>query len=164
MIAYVIERLRNQVDNIIISANQDIPRYKEFGYPVIPDLAEFKDNGPLAGIISCARHVENTELLQITTCDSPFLPPNLTKKLLSSLSDKTSIAVPFDGQRLQPLHMLMPYSASKSLAEFLNNNMRSVNQWLDTQNIQTVDFSNEKDNFFNINTLDDLSKSQHNHS
>ena len=37
LMQHVIERLRPQVDRVLINANQNLERYAEFGCPVVPD-------------------------------------------------------------------------------------------------------------------------------
>ena len=51
LVAHVIAALEPQVENIIISANRDLDRYTEFGYPVVTDTLP-DHPGPLAGILS----------------------------------------------------------------------------------------------------------------
>ena len=58
LIQHVIERIQQQVSNIIISANRNISDYANFGFEVyeddIPDFA-----GPLAGILRALEHCQN---------------------------------------------------------------------------------------------------------
>ena len=51
MIAHVIDRVKPQVNQILINANRNQTRYAEFGFPVIADLEQGYP-GPLAGMIS----------------------------------------------------------------------------------------------------------------
>ena len=51
ILAYVIERLKPQVAELIISANGDPARFSAFGLPVVVDRLGFYA-GPLAGILA----------------------------------------------------------------------------------------------------------------
>src|SRR5687767_6407237 len=79
MVAWAIERLAPQVDEILINANQNLATYGAFGHRVIPDeIGGFA--GPLAGLhrgLSEAKH----DLVATTPCDSPFLPRDLVSRL-----------------------------------------------------------------------------------
>jgi molybdopterin-guanine dinucleotide biosynthesis protein A len=70
MVAWVVERLAPQVDEVLINANQNGERYAEFGHRVVPDqIPDFA--GPLAGLhaaLSAAAH----PLVATAPCDSPF--------------------------------------------------------------------------------------------
>ena len=49
LIEHVIERLKPQVEEILINANREIAQYQAFGYTVLQDeIQEFL--GPLAGL------------------------------------------------------------------------------------------------------------------
>src|SRR5262245_9930310 len=88
MVAWVIERLAPQVDEVLINANQNLPVYGGFGYRVIPDeIGGFA--GPLAGLqrgLTEARH----ELVATVPCDSPFLPGNLIARLRAAMDGRGS--------------------------------------------------------------------------
>jgi len=51
ILAHVIERLKPQVAELIISANGDPARFSAFGLPVVEDRLDFYA-GPLAGIFA----------------------------------------------------------------------------------------------------------------
>jgi molybdopterin-guanine dinucleotide biosynthesis protein A len=38
LVQWVLERLAPQVGTVLINANQNLARYGEFGYPVLPDV------------------------------------------------------------------------------------------------------------------------------
>ena len=67
LVAWVLERLAPQVDEILISANQNLEHYRSFGHPVLPDeVGGFA--GPLAGLeraLASARH----DLVVTSPCD-----------------------------------------------------------------------------------------------
>ncbi|MGE5945425.1 MAG: molybdenum cofactor guanylyltransferase MobA, partial [Betaproteobacteria bacterium] len=82
--AWVVDRLRPQVDHLLINANQNRERYAEFGCPVVADeIPDFA--GPLAGL-HAALSAATTPLVATAPCDSPFLPETLVSRLFSALT------------------------------------------------------------------------------
>src|SRR4051812_10033640 len=83
MVAWVLERLTPQVDEVLINANQNLDTYATFDHRVVPDeIGGFA--GPLAGLhrgLTEARHA----LVATVPCDSPFLPEDLVRRLRSAL-------------------------------------------------------------------------------
>lgn len=159
LIEYVIKRLQPQVDSIVISCNRNLSSYQQFGYKLVRDNAKepsFVFNGPLAGILSGLACI-NSEFSLIVPCDNPDLPTQLASRLFHELiHSRTDIAVPHDGQRMQPLYLLLKTSLLPQLNHFYAQGGRSVIKWLETQKITEVDFSMQGDCFKNINTPDDL--------
>ena len=88
MVAWVVERLAPQVDELLINANQNGERYAAFGHRVVPDrIPDFA--GPLAGLhaaLSAAAH----PLVATAPCDSPFLPEDLISRLFLALTARKS--------------------------------------------------------------------------
>ena len=86
MVAWAIARLKPQVDEIVINANQNLELYAAFGFRVVPDeIGGFA--GPLAGLhagLSAATH----PLAATVPCDSPFLPADLVSRLKNALKEK----------------------------------------------------------------------------
>jgi len=73
MVEQVLERLRPQVDELIINANRNGERYAAFGYPVFADEIEaLPDRSPACTpVLSRASH----PLVATAPCDSPSCPP-----------------------------------------------------------------------------------------
>src|SRR5690242_6663170 len=77
LIAHVIERLRPQVDAVVVNSNGDPARFADFGLEVIADaIGGFQ--GPLAGILTgmqwARRHARNARWIATAAADTPFLP------------------------------------------------------------------------------------------
>lgn len=82
LIEYQIETLKHQIDYLVISANRNLEEYSQFGFPVITDLPQYQNMGPLGGIYSVASQLpEEIDLIQTIPCDTPFLPHDLVEKL-----------------------------------------------------------------------------------
>jgi molybdopterin-guanine dinucleotide biosynthesis protein A len=160
MIAHVMQRLEPQVGHMMISANQEIAAYRQFGAPVYPD--QFQGYvGPLAGMHTGLMHC-TAEYLAVVPCDSPFLPMDLVARMLHAIQSKNAdmaIAVTGEGaaQKLHPVFCLLKISVLPHLTAYLGNGGRKVQEWAASLKCTQVFFT-EGAAFRNINTLEDLRK------
>lgn len=156
MIELIIERLSPQVDSLIINANRHIEQYKKFTYPVISDDNSSDFHGPLAGILSALKNCTTQYLLTIP-CDSPFFPADLSTRLLSTLiKENAEICVVHDGQRMQPVFVLIKTKLRDSLQNYLDNGDRKIDLWYKQHHTVLADLSDYSDISLNINTPDEL--------
>ena len=85
LVDHVYERLAPQVGGVIISANQNHDAYKTFGVRVVSDaIGNFA--GPLAGL-HAGLSVSRRPYLASVPCDSPFLPDDLVRRLMTRLEE-----------------------------------------------------------------------------
>lgn len=158
MAQHVIERLRPQVQQLLINANQNLEAYAAWGAPVWPDaITGFA--GPLAGLHTGLLHCQ-TPLLVTAPCDSPFLPLDLVVKLLAALqSEEADLAVAVTGEgptrQAQPVFTLARVDVLPHLTAFLSAGGRKVDAWYATLKVAEVVFEDESA-FRNINTLAEL--------
>ncbi len=154
MIEYVIDNIKNQTDWIIINANRNQDIYEQYQYPVIPDdIPDYA--GPLSGIASCLK-LTLTRFIVTCPCDSPFVPHNLIQRLHNNLEDNQSdISVAHDGERMQPVFSLIKVSLLPSLLDYLSSGERKIDRWFQQHRLSLCDFSDNKDAFININTLEE---------
>lgn len=153
MVAWAIERLAPQVDEILVNANQNVDAYARFGFRVVPDaVGGFA--GPLAGLhagLAAAAHP-----LAITVpCDSPFLPLDLVSRLREKLSGN-DIAVAKTGDQAHPVFALARKSVLPHLEAFLAAGGRKIDAWYATLAVVEVSFDDQPEAFRNINTLEEL--------
>jgi molybdenum cofactor guanylyltransferase len=155
MIAHVLDRLRPQVDEILINANQNHGRYEAFGYPVFADaIGGFA--GPLAGLHAGLAHA-SLPLVATVPCDSPFLPDDLVERLASALrKDKAELAVARTFDQPHPVFALVRREVMPHLGRFLEKGGRKIDAWYATLKTVEVEFDDEADAFRNINTADEL--------
>ncbi len=160
LIQHVIQRLRPQVDEIIINANREISQYQALDYPVIEDeISGFL--GPLAGIFLGLKYAKHEFVLSVP-CDSPLLPLDLTARLMAGLiENEANIAVASSNGDTHPVFCLCKKNLLKSLELYLNNGGRKVSVWQKEQNYIEVDFSDcvdesGNDAFINLNTSEDI--------
>lgn len=155
LIQHVIERIRPQVDEVIINANREISTYRTFGYSILPD--EQNDFiGPLAGFSLGLKHAQHDHLLTVP-CDSPLLPLNLAPRLMEALIEKgADIAVAKCHEETHPVFSLCKKTALSSLTDYLKAGGRKVSTWQKSLKYIEVNFDDCSDAFINLNTFDDL--------
>ena len=158
LVQHVIDAVKPQADEIIISANRNIKMYGEYGYKIVTDTCE-DFQGPLAGIAAALPFCKNDWTL-IVPCDMPFLPTNLIETLSIGISDNISNSTNYNlciaetKGRLQ-LVFLMNKNLLPSLEESLQNNKLRLMQWVMSQKPKTCQYS-ETHYFENYNQTQDL--------
>lgn len=154
---YAINCLRKQVNNIVISANEYLPYYESFGYPVYPDKRP-DHQGPLAGIETLLSHCP-TDWIFCAPVDVPVYPQNTAINLYQAAIEAcTPCAFPVTPLKEQPLVCLVHKSLLTNLGEFLDESNRRVLKWLETNGACKVPFEVNQWDFVNINTNEDLEK------
>lgn len=153
MAAWAIARLKPQVDEIVINANQNLEVYRAFGYRVVRDeIGGYA--GPLAGLHAGLK-AATYPLVATVPCDSPFLPPDLVSRLSSALQT-SDLAVAKTGPQPHPVFALMRREVRESLEAFLAAGGRKIDAWYADLKVVEVPFDDEADAFRNINTLEEL--------
>ncbi len=153
LIDHVLDRLRPQVDEILINANRSQARYQALA-PVIGD-----DNpdylGPLAGMqagLAAARH----DWVLFVPCDGPALPRDLMARFRVALTPATELVVAHDGDWLQPVVALLHKSLLPSLSAALAEGERKIDIWFARHQMAVVSFADQPDAFINLNSPDEL--------
>lgn len=162
MIAHVLERLRPQVDEILISANRETERYAAYGFPVVADeIAGYA--GPLAGLHR-GMCVAQYPLLLSVPCDSPLLPADLADRLLKALQQSDAdLALATTGNRTHPVFSLCRCSLKDHLFHYLQTGGRKMSDWHASLKVAEVPFDDELQAFANINTPEELESVQNQH-
>ena len=157
MIEHVLDRLRPQVGEIVINANQNLERYQSFGHRVVSDaVGGFA--GPLAGLHAGLRAI--TSPLAVTVpCDSPFLPADLVARLHGQMAGN-DLAVAKTGDQAHPVFALVRQSVAGNLETFLASGGRKIDAWYAALKVIEVRFDDEADAFRNINTIEELKGSE----
>jgi molybdopterin-guanine dinucleotide biosynthesis protein A len=153
MVAWVLERLAPQVDELIVNANQNLETYARLGYRVVPD-AVGGYAGPLAGLhagLTAASH----PLVITVPCDSPFLPADLVARLRKALPSY-DLAVAKTGDQPHPVFSLVRRSVLDHLTQFLSAGGRKIDAWYASLRVVEVAFDDEAEAFRNINTREEL--------
>jgi len=153
MAAWAIARLKPQVDEIVINANQNLEVYRAFGHRVVSDeIGGYA--GPLAGLHAGLK-AATYPLVVTVPCDSPFLAPDLVSRLCAALQ-ACDLAVAKTGAQPHPVFALMRREVRESLEAFLAAGGRKIDAWYADLKVVEVPFDDEADAFRNINTLEEL--------
>ncbi len=154
LVRWVVERIAPQVDEVLISANRNLERYREMGYAVLPDeMPGFP--GPLAGLYRAIGEARHPLWLSVP-CDTPFLPEDLVLHLYAALlADKAELAVAGVEGRAQPAICLGYTHLRAGLGDFLARGGRRVSEWQSGLRTVTVSFETARA-FRNLNTPEDL--------
>jgi molybdopterin-guanine dinucleotide biosynthesis protein A len=156
MVEWVLERLKPQVTEVVINANQNQAEYARFGCRVVSDeIGGFA--GPLAGL-HAGMKVNVQPFLVTVPCDSPFLPRDLVARLHAALVTRhADLAVAKTGDQPHPVFALVRESLAGHLTRFLEGGGRKIDAWYASLNVVEVPFDDEAEAFSNINTREELS-------
>ncbi len=151
MVLHVMERLSPQVEHLVINANRNLDRYRQYRAPVVSDaFGDFA--GPLAGM-AAGMAVAESELICTVPCDSPLVPADLVQRLYRAWSESANgIAVAWAHGRLQPVFALIPVALLDDLQAALVAGERKIDRWYRRHPMVEVDFSDQPDTFLNVNT------------
>ncbi len=164
LIDHVIDRLKPQVDAIVLAANGDPARFSDLGFDVVQDSIE-GFAGPLAGILAGMDWAVKNDFEYIFTvaADTPFFPENLLIALQMAMeSERTPIAMtmtpdPDKGLGFHPTFALWSVSLRDNLREALKSGVRKVIRWSEQQGSAHLVYNFDgTDPFFNVNTPEDL--------
>ncbi|MCS3459535.1 molybdenum cofactor guanylyltransferase MobA [Aeromonas sp. BIGb0445] len=153
LIVHVLERLRPQVDEVLINANRSEERYRALA-PVIDD-GNGNFLGPLAGMqagLAAARH----DWVLFVPCDGPGLPMDLMSRFRAALTPDIELVVAHDGSHLQPVVALLHKSLLPSLRQALAEGERKIACWFARHRMAVVSFVDQPDAFINLNDQTEL--------
>jgi molybdopterin-guanine dinucleotide biosynthesis protein A len=157
LVSYALAAMQPLVDELLISANRNQNRYRQFAYPVVSDIEQTFD-GPLAGILAAMQVAQNSTLL-IAPCDSPLVKSIHLQRLLTALiKDDAEIAVAYDGERLHPVFAALRTDLQADLQAYLQRGERKLQMWFRRHRMIKVDFSDAAQIFVNINTPTELAE------
>ncbi len=166
MLTHVIARLAPQVGRLILNANGDPARFRDFGLPVVPDARDDL-KGPLAGVLAGMRwattEVPAARYIATASSDVPFLPPDLVARLAAAVGiSSAAIALAQSNGVLHPVIGLWPVALADTLEAALAQGEYRVGHWARSQGALVVPFEPIQiaertiDPFFNANTPDEL--------
>lgn len=156
----VLQQLRPQKLPIFINVNSDDPAYKKYGVTLFSDI--YKGFlGPLAGM-HAAWHSVKSDWIVFVPCDNPKLPVDMVKRLIKAYDMNPSpLVAVYDGQRLQPLYLLMHRCMQPVLEQAIERSHLSVLRWIKENPHTIADFSDDATEVFqNLNTLDGFKQSK----
>lgn len=148
MIQHILERLSDQVDEIIIVANRNQSRYADLGVRVVEDLIT-GFQGPLVGIATGLTHASHDQVVFVP-CDGPFI----SRELVSRFSEEYNhsgkpVIVADDGERLQPMVVMLQKQLLPALQSALQAGERKPDRWYATVGMSQVSFAAQSLHNFN---------------
>lgn len=169
ILAYIIERLRPQVSDMIINANEDISRFAGFGLPVVSDsIAGYA--GPLAGIQAGLAWIKQNRpdcAYGVTVAtDTPFFAVDLVQRFLAESADRTTLVVGRSAAGVHPVIGLWPVALADDIQESLKRGRHKVGGFTEQYHAIEVNFppveigGTKIDPFFNINRPEDLAEAE----
>lgn len=164
ILSHILDRLRPQVETVVLNANGWPERFNAFELFVVADPVA--DMGPLGGILAGLFWARDNHVAAIVTVagDTPFLPMDLVARLDEARDGTETIVQAASGGRVHPTFALWPTALADDLHIFLEENgASSVRAFAGARHgVATVDFAHapDRDPFFNVNTPDDLEKTQ----
>lgn len=155
LVEYAINRLKSEVNEVIISANRNLDFYQKLQLRCVEDsIADY--SGPLAGIHAALRVID-TEWLVSIACDTPCFPGNYVRALaLKQQQANSRLVVAQSHGRLQNVFILIHKSLLGSLDTFLESGERKAQIWIEQNSPAIAGFSENDTAFYNINTPEDL--------
>ena len=174
MVEHVVERLRPQVMDLVVVANDPEPAFRRLGVAVIPDppdvrrvaTREGRRLGPLAGILagmewSLAMHPHAGWILSVPA-DVPFLPPDLTVRLCGHLHvPEPDVLMIRHGRHREPALAVWSVKLAAALRRaVVDEGVRKVGEFVHRQNFAELSWPAGGSAFVNVNTPADLSEAE----
>jgi molybdenum cofactor guanylyltransferase len=166
LLSHVLERLAHQCEGMILNANGDLTRFKEWDLPVVPDSVSGHP-GPLAGILAAlewtALHRPSLEWVVSVPTDTPLIPTDLVQRLHEARHEGSQpLACASSGSQDHFVIGLWPVRLCHDLRRALvDKNMRRVEDWMRLHGMVRAEWpATPSDPFFNINTPEDLAQAQ----
>ncbi len=155
MVAFAVELVRPFVSRVIISCNRHLPEYAVLADEVVEDSLE-GFQGPLAGILAGLK-VSSSDQVLVLPCDTPLLEAVLIERLFAAATaSPESITVLSEGDKLHPLHAVLPRLLVDDLEQWLAGGQRAVQGWMRNHSMQLIDISDLSDQLCNLNTFQEL--------
>jgi molybdopterin-guanine dinucleotide biosynthesis protein A len=172
MVAHVVERLRPQVMDLVIVANDPAPEFRALGVPVVadpPDIQEMAQRegrrlGPLAGILAgmewACRHHPHSGWILTAPADVPFLPLDLTVRLcgLMHVPEPDVLMVRHGKRREHTLAIWSVKLAGDLRRAILEEGMRRVETFAQRYAFEELVWPGNAAPFLNVNTPVELSE------
>lgn len=157
LVERIAERLKPQVQAVLINANRHPHEYRKFAERVVADVVD-EPCGPLGGMLT-GLQTAPTELVLFCPCDASHIPDNLVEKLLGAMSrESADIAAVGDEFGLQPVCCLMKRELAEDLAHFIRSGARETAEWLKRHKLAIEDFSDWPAEYWSMNTPEDQAR------
>lgn len=174
MVAHVVERLRPQVMDLVIVANDLPSRFRALKVPVIADPPEIvraarkegRRLGPLAGILAgmewTLKHHPHAGWIVTAPADVPMLPLDLTVRLCGHMHvpEPDVLMVRHRGRREHTVAVWSVALAADLRRAILEEGMRRVEEFARRHRFAELAWPGSGAGFMNVNTPEDLSRAE----
>jgi molybdopterin-guanine dinucleotide biosynthesis protein A len=172
MVAHVVDRLRPQVMDLVVVANDPAPEFRALEVPVIADPADIQEMarsegrrlGPLAGILAgmewALEHHPHCGWILTAPADVPFLPLDLTVRLcgLMHVPEPDVLMVRHGKRREHTLAVWSVKLAADLRRAILEEGMRRVETFAQRYAFEELVWPGNAAPFLNVNTPVELSE------
>lgn len=172
LVAHVVDRLRPQVMDLVVVANDPAPEFRALDVPVIadpPDIEEMARRegrrlGPLAGILAgmewAVDHHPHCGWILTAPADVPFLPLDLTVRLcgLMHVPEPDVLMVRHGRRREHTLAIWSVKLAADLRRAILEEGMRRVETFAQRYAFEELVWPGNAAPFLNVNTPAELSE------
>ncbi len=173
MVAHVVERLRPQVMDLVIVANEPNPAYRRLA-PVTPDPPDIRREGrregrrlgPLAGILAgmewAQKHHPHAGWILTAPADVPFLPLDLTVRLCGLMHvPEPDVLMVRRGRRAESALAVWSVTLAADLRHaLLHEGVRRVEEYAHRHHCAELRWPAGAGSCLNINTPADLAAAE----
>lgn len=158
LIQYAIDILKPVCDKIIISANNQLDDYADFGYEIVED--QVRNIGPMAGLIAGLKK-SDTRYNFMLSCDTPFVPSELFPYLLNSI-ENFQVAIPVhDEKYFEPLCAVYATNIIWQMEQSIKEKKYKLIDFLEDVKARKLTINNHlpfyhEEMFVNMNTHKDI--------
>ena len=166
ILRHIIDRIKPQVEGLLLNANGDEGRFAAYDLPVAGDVIE-GFAGPLAGVLTgldwAAANRPDVRWIATVPGDGPFLPVDLVARFKAAItSEGADLACAYRGERSQPVTGLWRVDLREDLRRaMMEEGLKKVDLWTARYRLARVPFDGaEVDPFFNTNRQEDLDEAE----
>ncbi|PGZ97829.1 molybdenum cofactor guanylyltransferase [Bacillus pseudomycoides] len=163
-IEHSVEALKEVVTDIVVISHPAITNELShiLHVPVVEDIALYKGNGPLAGLLTGMEFVD-ADWYIVAPCDTPNVSKEWAMTFIERADETYDAIVPVVEGRKQPLLALYHYKIKEKIEQLLKEEKRSMQGLLSQCNVQYVTAEESqlsKELFLNVNTKEEYSQLQ----
>jgi molybdopterin-guanine dinucleotide biosynthesis protein A len=135
LIEWVLDALRPQVGELLISANRNLERYASLGARVIADPKPTDYQGPLAGMVALLGAARAQWLLCVP-CDALRVPPDLAARFAAVVADEgADIAVLADDDGIHPTFCYLRVALASDARAAFESGERAPRRWFERHRV-----------------------------
>ena len=158
----IVACLRHQSDHVMLNSNISTPEGEMTGLPVVPDRVQNVQT-PLAGLHAALvwSAGQGCEWVLTVPGDTPFLPADLTSRLLAAAGESKAAIAASGGQSHYVIGLWPTSLAAELETAMMRDGMFRVRDWASHVKAITVEWPVDRyDPFFNVNTPEELARAR----